>query len=379
MTSRLPLASLIAGAWLALASPALAAPSLPGGIIRDLEALEQRLRAQEHTVVRDRALAQAERLAGGNAADRWARALYLQLAASAEARAGRAEAAADLLREARASDVADAEQRDRWQRQEAGLRLAAGDMAAGVALLDDWFQRHAGLPSDHWRMARAQAELERWDAAARWVKRALEAGDTPDEAQRALAVAVYRRAGHDERALALLGDGLDADSDAEAWRGAAGLAQRLGAPGQAAALWEAGWRLGVLSDSEDRLTLVKLHLAGGTPARAAEHLAEALDEEVLPDTLEHRRLLAQAWAQARDRERALSAWRHVARRSDAGDDWLRLGQLAHGWGREALAERALEAALERGVEVAEAWLAVLQQEGRGHPTRESAQDVTQVP
>ncbi|WP_163559841.1 hypothetical protein [Halomonas sp. NO4] len=363
---------------LAMAPPVAAAPALPGDIIADLEALERRLQAGEVAAVSERSQAQAERLAGGNAADRWARALYLQLAASASARAGRAEAAADRLREARDSDGVDAERRDRWLRQEAALRLSAGQTAQGVALLDDWFQSHAGAPDDHWRMARALAELERWSAAARWVERALADGE-PDAAQRALAVAVYRRAGQDERALALLGEGLDADSDAAAWRGAAGLAQRLGAPGQAAALWEAGWRLGVLRGGEDRLTLVKLHLAGGTPARAGEHLVEALEEGVLADTLAHRRLLAQAWETARDRERALSAWRYVARRSDSGDDWLRLGQLAHGWGRDALAKRALETALARGAEAAEAWLAVLEREEPGRDARGKREDLTQVP
>lgn len=367
---------------LAMAAPPLAAaPALPGDIIADLESLASRLKEGSVDAVGQRAQAQADRLADGNAADRWARALYLQLAASAEARAGRAAAAADLLRKARSTTVVEAERRDRWLRQEANLRLAAGNVEVGVALLDEWLARHAGTQSDHWQMARAQAELERWDASARWVKRALEAGDPPDAAQRALAVAVYQRAGQHDRALALLGKGLNADSDAAEWRRAAGLAQQLGASGQAAALWDAGWRLGALRGGEDRLTLVKLHLAGGTPARAAEHLAEALDKEALPDTLEHRRLLAQAWEQASDRERALSAWRHVARRSTAGDDWLRLGQLALGWGRDELAHRALREAEALGVEEAATWLAILEppSDQRSGGRDEAGRDLTQIP
>ncbi|PMR71476.1 hypothetical protein C1H66_02430, partial [Halomonas heilongjiangensis] len=68
---------------------------------------------------------------------------------------------------------------------------------------------------------------------------------------------------------------------------------------------------------------------------------------------------AQAWQASRDRQRALAAWEAVAERSDAGDDWLRLGQLAHGWGEPALAERALRMASERGREEAGRWLEAL--------------------
>ncbi|MGM0702122.1 MAG: hypothetical protein ACQEUG_06915 [Pseudomonadota bacterium] len=378
MTACRLVATLLLG--MAIGMPSWAAPALPGDIIADLQAQERQLEQGDLETVSERARSQAQRLAGGNVADRWARALYLQLAASAEARAGRPNTAAELLREARASDVIETQQADRWLRQEANLRLAAGNTETGVALLGDWLERHAGISEDRWQMARGLADLERWSAAADWVERALEVDDSPDDAQRRLAVVVYQRAGRSERALDLLSDGLDANSDAAAWRQAAGLAQQLGAHGQAAALWETGWRLGVLDGSDDRLMLVKLHLAGGTPARAAEHLSTALDEEALPDTVEHRRLLASAWERARHRERALEAWQDVAERSDAGDDWLRLGQLALGWGRDELARQALSEAVARGAEEAESWLAVLETaaDERSQGLDETGQELTQI-
>src|SRR5699024_5125679 len=142
-------------------------------------------------------------------------------------------------------------------------------------------------------------------------------------AQQDLAATVYQRSGQGERALAVLEAELDSAPAAE-WRRAAALAQRIGEPGRAAAIWEAGWRQSVLSGAEDLLQLVELHLAGGTPARAAEWLETALENGTLTDDLEQRRLLARAWQAARDRQRTLAAWQHVAERSDAGEDWLRL-------------------------------------------------------
>ncbi|MCH4561742.1 MULTISPECIES: hypothetical protein [Halomonas] len=353
------LASLCAAGWLLSAATAGAAPALRGDFIADLEALQQRLQQGETEVVSERALSQARRLAGGNAADRWARALYLQLAAGAAARAGRPEEAAEWLREARETPGVEAEHRDRWQHQEAGLRLVAGQTDAGAELLADWLARHSGAPRDHWRLVRALAELERWEAAADRLTPALDATPRLEAAQQALATTVYRRAGRGGEALALIEAGLEASDDPGDWRQAAALAQRLEGPGRAAAIWEAGWRRGILSGRDDLRQLVRLHLAGGTPARAAEHLEAGLAEELLEDDGENRRLLAQAWEAARDRERALAAWEAVAERSDAGDDWLRLGQLAHAWGQEELAIRALRAARTRGREEVDAWLEAL--------------------
>ncbi|MGE4533699.1 hypothetical protein [Halomonas sp.] len=333
--------------WLVTVSPVQAAPPLEAAFIEDLQRLEARLQGGEPAAVEERALAQARRLAGGNASDRWARALYLQLAAGAASRQGESARAADLLSEARRLDGLEAAQHDRWLHDEARLRLAAGERELGSELLAQWLSRHPGEPGDHWRLTRALAELERWEAAATWLDQALAATPRPDPRQQALAAAVLRRAGREEEALSLLTAGLADSRDPARWREAAALAQRAGEPGRAAAIWEAGWRAGVLTGSEALRRRIELHLAGGTPARAAEQLAAALASGALDDDEANRRLLAQAWERARDRERALAAWQVVAELSEKGEDWQRLGRLAHAWGRDALAEQALAQAGQR--------------------------------
>ncbi|MDC8804310.1 hypothetical protein PRZ61_12740 [Halomonas pacifica] len=337
--------------WLA-APLALAEPALPAATIRDLEGLQQRLTAGERAVVAERAAAQHTRLAAGNAADRWAAALYAQLAARAEAAAGRHAAAADHLARAR-SLVEPGERHDRWLRREAELRLAADQTARGAELLEAWVRDHPQERAPRWRLVRALAELGRWGAAADWVP----AGGSLD--QQALAATVYQRAGRGGEALARLEARLERGADAATWRRAVGLAQRLGRHARAAALWEAGWREGVFAGREDLERRIRLHLAGGTPARAAELLEAALEEHALEDSLERRRLLAQAWEAARDREQALNAWRVLAEASDVAQDWLALGRLAYAWGRDATAADAWARAAALGDARAEAWLATL--------------------
>ena len=353
---------LAAGALL-LALPAVAAPTLPGGVINDLKSTERRLQSGEHAEASRHSRAQAQRLAGGNASDRWARALYLQLAAGAEARSGDAAAAADLLAQARdirgIGDM-DSAQVDRWQRQEAGLRLQASQPQQARDLLDDWLKRHAGSADDRWLMAKLLADDEQWSAAAAWVERALELETAVDDSHGAFAAGVLQRAGNSKGALAMIEKRLsEAGDDASEWRRAAGLAQQLGDAVRAAAIWEAGWRRGVLVGSDDLVQRIRLHLAGGTPARAAELLEQALADGVLSDSLEHRRLLAEAWQAARDRDQALVAWQALAEERQQADDWLRLGQLAHGWGQWTQARHALERARSLGADEADDWLANL--------------------
>lgn len=288
MTTHTSLATLLL--CLLLPTVGLAQPALPGSFITDLEALQARLESGDSADVSERAATQVKRLAGGNQADRWARALYLQLAARAAARDDQFAEAADLLADARTIDAAPAQWRRRRLQEEIGLRQTAGQ----------------------------------WD-----------------------------------RALALLEEGLDATAEADIWRRAASMAQRADAPGRAAAIWDAGWRLGALKGREDLLTLIRLHLAGGTPARAAERLGEAIKSGELADDLANRRLLAQAWQAARDRDSALEAWQALARRSEDGQDWLHLGQLALAWGEPELAQQALQEAKARGAERAETLLASL--------------------
>ena len=219
--------------------------------------------------------------------------------------------------------------------------VAAG--ARGVELLGQWLEQgDAAGDDDRWLMAQGLAQLERWDTAAKWVDRARGEGNVANDRYLQLAASIYQRAGREDQALASL-DALlaGAEVSADTWRRAAGLAQRLDQPGRAAAIWEAGWRRGALQGEAALRQLIQLHMAGGTPARAAEHLERALADGRLQESLANRRLLAQAWSAARNRDAALQAWRAVSERSQESEDWRQLGELAYAWGRWGTAIEAL--------------------------------------
>ncbi|HDZ45985.1 hypothetical protein LCGC14_0053650 [marine sediment metagenome] len=351
---------LLLSAW---SVSALASPALQGDVIADLNALQVQLRDGALSSVVERATAQAERLSGGNQADRWASALYQQLAAGALARQDQPGPAADRLATARQLEGVDSAQAARWLREEASLRRVAGQRDQAIELLSEWLASHQDIDAT-WQLTRLLAQQERWEEAANWLDQALEQSSDPnqqpDESQQALMLAVYRNAGQSDQALSHLLEDLNADSDAFQWRQAAGLAQQAGQAGVAAGLWEMAWQLGKLTQSEDRWLLIQLHLAGGTPARAAEHLAQALDEGDIVRDESNLRLLASAWRQAKDVEKALNAWQALALHTQLADDWRAYGQLAYAWGENERAKRAFARVSELGDDEAEQWLAGFQ-------------------
>ncbi|WP_240612352.1 hypothetical protein [Salinicola lusitanus] len=332
------------------ASPAQAeGPALRPDMIRTLQSMQSQLEAGDDATVASRAAASASRLQGGNAADRWARALFLQLAATANASRHEDATAADQFAEARRIDGVPAARRLAWLQQEARLRLRAGQTREGADLLTAWIERSGGDDASRWLLVQARASLDDWTAASQSLDRLRESGSEGwSSSQRQLASTVYQQSGRFDDALALLGS--DQDSP-DVWRRAAGLAQQAGDNGRAAAIWESGWRRGVLVSKDDLRQLAKLHIAGGTPARAAEHLAHWMDDGRLEASADNLKLLAQAWTAARSHDEALGAWRALAERTGRGQDWQQLAEVAYGWGEWQTTLDALSSLRQAGGEV----------------------------
>ncbi|GAA3905641.1 hypothetical protein GCM10022228_14880 [Halomonas cibimaris] len=353
-------ARLLCAALLGLSSVAAwGAPSLAGDVIRDLQALEASFEQGKLERAVRHGKRQAERFASGNAADRYASALYRQLVASALAEQKRYGAAAGQLARARQALGPKSELSRRWLREQAELYRAGGDNDRAVARLSEWLDSApagAERRDARWRLIGWLAQEKRWEDAAR----ALEAaGEVATERRRRLALAVNLNAGRMDKALDELTAELGPDSSADAWRQAAGVAQRAGRPGVAAGLWDTAWRLGRLERPADYWQLIDLHISGGTPARAAELLDAGLAAGRVVRSALTLSLRATAWQQARDVSHALKARRALALHTQSAEQWRMLGRLAYARGQDAQARAAFERAVALGDEQAKPWLAAL--------------------
>ncbi|MCM2130943.1 tetratricopeptide repeat protein [Larsenimonas rhizosphaerae] len=349
--------ALLLVAGLVCVGPVLAdGPALPEATVTRIQSLEGTL--DRHPA---RVIEQARRALGelsSSRQDQWVQALYWQLMARAFAAQGKAEEAAEYFNRARNNDVAPIALRRNWLREAARWTLAAGDTARGRALFERWAGQSTPSAQDLWTLVELAVQARDWSGASHWLSRAMQAGIAMTSERSALAQAIYQHSSDAGNAQRLVQRDIDrAPDDPMVWKRGVALYQQMNQPGRAAALWEAGWRRGVLSGADALETRIRLHLAGGTPARAAEYLQQALKEGILPSDEAHLRQLADAWTAARARHQALTAWQSLSEHTRAPADWSQMGELAYQWGQWDLVVTAMTRARAAGLEHAgRSWL-----------------------
>ncbi|MCM5703247.1 tetratricopeptide repeat protein [Larsenimonas salina] len=335
-----------------------AGPALSQSTVDRIDALSSTLSSNPAAVVQ-KAGASIEALGKGRSqSDRWARALYEHLMARAYAHQGQPGEAARYFARAHSDDVVPLSLRREWLREEARYRLEAGQTRRGRALFERWAAQARPDANDYWTLTELAAEARDWPGAARYLKRARRAGIDLTPQRQSLADAIHQHSGDYASLLSPLLKRLDAHPGDRALRlRAVALYQRLGEAGKAAAIWEAGWQRGVLSGAKSLDRLVALHLAAGTPARAAEWLEKGLSSGTLEETTARRRTLAEAWTAARARDKALASWTALAERTGAPEDWRDLGELAYSWGDWSQVITAMTNARKAGLEdTGRSWL-----------------------
>ena len=106
--------------------------------------------------------------------------------------------------------------------------------------------------------------------------------------------------------------------------------------------------LGLLKTSDENLKLVRLYLLTNLPYKAAELLAERIEDGRIDSTEENYELLSTAWLQAKEIDRAAKSLEQAAALSKDSDLYVRLGKLRLAEQNWSLALGAFEQALAKG-------------------------------
>jgi len=137
------------------------------------------------------------------------------------------------------------------------------------------------------------------------------------------------------------------------WTQLAALYGATGAERQQLAAYELAYLQGFLDREQDLVLFAQLLAQFGAPYRAAKVIETALADGTIEDTLDHQRLLSQAWSLAQEDRRAIDALTRATALAADGEldarlaaSYLNLGE----WDRAAEAARS---ALRRGVEHAD--------------------------
>ncbi|SFX17922.1 hypothetical protein [Marinospirillum alkaliphilum] len=215
----------------------------------------------------------------------------------------------------------------RWQLMQ--LRVAQGDYAAALQVLESWWQDEATPEAEaHYLRAALLAQLERWKQAEPWVMQALqqrkELSQQQPDAWLALAVVIHQQLQQWPEAAALQHQRvLQTPERSPLWGQLAQLQQLARQEQQALVTLELAQRGGHLNDRE-QFELGRSLLLAQQPLRAARVFEQLLETDKEPSE----RLLqmtAQAWLQTTQQQETAQALQRLAHATGKVGDWRRLG------------------------------------------------------
>ena len=184
-------------------------------------------------------------------------------------------------------------------------------------------------PHLHFMLANAYLGLNDLPQALVWSEKSLEkASEQTPENYYALAINLYLNLQQYRKAAPLLQHVLQYSPDKSIyWRQLAAVHIELGNEAQALATAELGYVQGALREERDLLKLAKLYINLGLPYKASQLLESGLQQEIIKADAKAYELLAAAWNNAREYQRAIEPLTKAAELSKQGDLSLRLSQV----------------------------------------------------
>ncbi|WP_339651439.1 tetratricopeptide repeat protein [Halopseudomonas pelagia] len=257
--------------------------------------------------------------------------------------------AIDWLRKALSRDQLEAEAASQDRRNLAQLLASEGQAREAVTLLETELAAGA-LPRENRRLlVQLYNQLEQYSKALPLAEQVVREEPGVDAVWYQLLVGMNYRLQRYQAAERWLKVLLKREpGNAEYWRQLAGVQsldkRQRAAAGTLRLAYEGGIRFAV----QDLDNLVALQVNAGAPWQAARLLEALLQRQLLQANAVRQERLAQLWQQARDHDRAKSAWTALALSSGRADHWLRVAaiQLNQGEWDELLSslERARPAA-----------------------------------
>ncbi len=263
---------------------------------------------------------------------------------------GQYRQAAQLLERALASGALPEAQRREALLSLGQLYLAQDEPRKAAAMLERWLQTHPEVKAeDHFLLAQVYTRLERYSQALEYLNQAIARSKRPRDEWLQLRIGLNYKLKRYRSAIADLKSLIRRHPEREAyWQQLAGLYHLAKMEITAAAVSELERFLGFLDREPEILNLVSLLRAVHAPFLAAERLQQAMKAGQVKRSGKNLELLAAAWIEAREFDRAIAALEQAARLRRSGGLWLQLAQLRLERGDWRRAVEALRQALAKG-------------------------------
>jgi tetratricopeptide (TPR) repeat protein len=277
------------------------------------------------------------------------RALTWQLAGSAQASEEHyADAATSFERSLASGGLPEAVQNDvRYDLAQVYVLLER--YADAAETLRVWFAAvEKPPPAAHYLLAMTYMQMDDHARALPHARAAVQQTDAPQESWLQLLLALLVDDGRYHEALPVAERLVERFPKKSVWLQLSAVHARLDQRREALGALEAAYDQGMLTQSDEIVRLVQLYLYAGVPYRGAAVLEKALRAGAVAPSATTWELLANAWLQARERERALVPLANAARLADTGEVYVRLAQLQLDRQQWNDARASLAAAIRKG-------------------------------
>ncbi|MGD2076513.1 MAG: tetratricopeptide repeat protein [Gammaproteobacteria bacterium] len=286
-------------------------------------------------------------------------AVALQTLAGAQAARNDYTHAAQSLRKSLDLNVLPPDSRQRVRYDLAQLYLASDVPEMAVPVLESWFE-HADRPTaDAWfLLGLARVQAKRYRQAIEPLQKAIAAVENADETWYQTLLAAHFELDALQECATVLEKMVRLFPDRDYWQQLAGVYLALQQDGRALTTLELAWRQDRLSGESDLLQLAQLYLAQRIPFKAAQLLEREMDRGRIGIDADNLELLAGAWAEARERDKAIAVYQRAMHAGAKASLGLHVAQLYIEDERWRDAARVLDASLHKGGldKPGEAWL-----------------------
>jgi len=322
--------NLIAGLVLGLlatlpAGAADTAPALSRSVYERLQASQELLGAGKT----DEAIAQLRDLLADAKIQIYDRAVALQALGHAHLSKDRYRAAISHFKEALALNILPADVQQRLRYNLAQLYLVTEEYAQAVRELKQWFDREAAPKAEAYvLLGSAYLQLERYRDAVRPLQMAIDASAEPKEGwYQSLLAAYYELKDYGECAQLLQTMLRRFPDRASYWQQLAGIQLARERYRDALAVMELAYARGQLEQERDLLQFAQLYSFLNAPYKGGLLLEQEIQRGRVGASAKHWELAGNAWAQAKETDKAIAALEKARAMSQDPKLGLRVAQL----------------------------------------------------
>ena len=230
------------------------------------------------------------------------------------------------------------------------LYMATEQYAMAVKTLRPWLANNPNHDAQIYiLLANAYAQLKQYREALPYIETAIKTAKKPVESWYQLNLALYYELEDYRSSAKVLKILVDHYPDKKTyWDQYAAIYQQLKVFKKAATIKKLAYKKGLLSTEKELLDLVNLHLYIDLPFQAARLLDKQINIGKINNTVKNQELLANAWTQAKEFDRAIKALDRASQLSAKGALYQQLGRIYVEQEKWSLAVTALSKALEKG-------------------------------